>query len=70
MTLLSNPMTARLVALNAAGKVATAWLMPGGAIESDAWTAELDGTVSCVVDGIRTFFDPEHIIAVRERPSS
>ncbi len=69
MALLNDKMTTRLLNINAAGKVAVAWFSFGGAIESTAWAAQLDGTVACEVEGTMTYFDPAQILAVREKPA-
>ncbi len=69
MALLINDKVARLLAWNAQNKIATAWFLNGMNYDAADWKLEADGLLSCDVEGTRTYFDPNHVIAVRITPT-
>ncbi len=70
MVLLVNNKVARLLAWSAQGKNSTAYFSNANSWDSTDWKLEPDGLLSCDVEGVRGYWDPEHIVMVRSVPTS
>ncbi len=70
MALLNTAIVNRILAIQNAGHSATVWMSSNNTFDSAEWQAHADGTVSCDVEGIKTYFDPAFFLAVRVTPGT